>query len=47
MTLETSWGDLVTMSSPETNPLKLILQRRIRPRGSVRELARMRKVFPS
>jgi hypothetical protein len=47
MTLETSWGDLVTMSSPETNPLKLILQRRIRPRGSFRELARMRKIFPS
>jgi len=45
MTLDTSWADLVTMSSPEANPLKLILQRRIRPRGSIRELARMRKVF--
>ena len=30
---------------PDANPLKMLLQRRIRPRGSIRELARMRKVF--
>jgi hypothetical protein len=29
------------------SPVKSILSRRIRPRGKIRELARMRRVFPS
>ena len=45
VTLEASWADFVAQAKPEANPLKMILQRRIRPRGSIRELARMRKVF--
>ena len=45
VTLEASWADFVAMSKPGASPLKMILQRRIRPRGKLRELARMRKVF--
>ncbi|HWB68369.1 MAG TPA: SCP2 sterol-binding domain-containing protein, partial [Solirubrobacterales bacterium] len=43
--IETSWGDWVAQAKPDASPLKMLLQRRIRPRGSLRELARMRKVF--
>ncbi len=46
VTLETSWADWVASTKPDGNPLKMMLRRRIRPRGSLRELARMRKVFP-
>ena len=45
LTIEASWRDFVSMSKPEANPLKMILTRRIRPRGKLREIARMRKVF--
>jgi hypothetical protein len=45
VTLETSWADFVATGKPDAKPLKMMLQRRIRPRGSLRELARMRKVF--
>ncbi len=47
LVLETSWADWVATGKPEASPLKMVLQRRLRPRGSIRELARMRKVFPS
>ncbi len=47
LTLEASWSDFVATGKPESNPLKMILQRRLRPRGPIREIARMRKVFPS
>jgi hypothetical protein len=43
--MESSWADFVAMGKPEANPLKMIVQRRIRPRGKVREIARLRKVF--
>jgi hypothetical protein len=46
VTIETSWADWVASGKPDANPLKFMLQRRIRPRGPIRELARMRKVFP-
>ena len=46
LTLEASWADFVATGKPEANPLKMILQRRLRPRGPIREIARMRKVFP-
>jgi putative sterol carrier protein len=45
LVLEASWADFVAAGKPEANPLKMLLQRRIRPRGSIREIARMRKVF--
>jgi hypothetical protein len=44
--IETTWADWVASGKPDANPLKFLLTRRIRPRGSLRELARMRKVFP-
>jgi ribonucleotide reductase beta subunit family protein with ferritin-like domain len=45
VTFETSWADWLATTGPEGSPLKAMLKRRIRPRGSLRELARMRKVF--
>jgi hypothetical protein len=45
LTLETSWRDWVAFTGPEANPVRMMLQRRVRPRGSIRELARMRRVF--
>jgi Ribonucleotide reductase, small chain/SCP-2 sterol transfer family len=45
VTLEASWADFVSTGKPDANPLKLVLTRRIRPRGPIREIARMRKVF--
>jgi hypothetical protein len=45
LTLETSWADWIEFGKPDAKPLKMLLQRRVRPRGSIRELARMRKVF--
>jgi Ribonucleotide reductase, small chain len=47
LVLEASWGDFIATGKPDSNPLKMVLTRRLRPRGSFRELARMRKVFPS
>lgn len=47
LVLEASWSDFVATAKPDSNPLKMILQRRLRPRGPIREIARMRKVFPS
>jgi len=45
VTMEASWADFVATGKPDANPLKMVLTRRIRPRGSIREIARMRKVF--
>jgi hypothetical protein len=45
LTIEASWADFVGVSKPDANPLKMVLQRRIRPRGKLREIARFRKVF--
>jgi Ribonucleotide reductase, small chain/SCP-2 sterol transfer family len=45
LVLEASWADFVATGKPDSNPLKMILQRRLRPRGPIREIARMRKVF--
>ena len=47
LVLESSWADFVATAKPEANPLKMLLTRRLRPRGPIREIARMRKVFPS
>jgi hypothetical protein len=44
--IESSWADWVASGKPDANPLKFMLQRKIRPKGPIRELARMRKVFP-
>ena len=43
--IESSWADWIASGKPDAKPLKMVLQRRIRPRGNLRELARMRRVF--
>ncbi|HEY0317933.1 MAG TPA: ribonucleotide-diphosphate reductase subunit beta [Solirubrobacterales bacterium] len=45
VTIESSWADWIASGKPDANRLKMLLQRRIRPRGKVREVARLRKVF--
>jgi len=45
VTIECSWADWIASGKPDANRAKLLLQRRIRPRGPLREIARMRKVF--
>ncbi len=45
VTFETTWRDWVRSGKPDANPLRFVLQRRIRPRGKLTELARLRKVF--
>ncbi len=45
LVIESTWADWVASGKPDANQLKILLQRRIRPRGNLRELARMRKVF--
>ncbi|HEY5977800.1 MAG TPA: ribonucleotide-diphosphate reductase subunit beta [Solirubrobacterales bacterium] len=46
VTFETTWADWVNSTKPGQSPVKSMLRGKIRPRGSFRELARMRKVFP-
>lgn len=43
--IECSWADWIASGKPGANRLKMLFQRRIRPRGPLREIARMRKVF--
>jgi Ribonucleotide reductase, small chain len=43
--IESTWADWIASGKPDANQLKMLVQRRIRPRGPIRELARMRKVF--
>jgi hypothetical protein len=45
ITFESSWADWLNSTGPHGNPVKAMLQRRIRPHGNLRELVRMRKVF--
>ena len=46
VTFETSWGEWCNSTRPGASPVKSMLRGRIRPRGKVRELIRMRRVFP-
>jgi hypothetical protein len=45
VTIEASWADWLASTKPDAKPLKMVLSRKIRPHGSLRELARLRKVF--
>jgi Ribonucleotide reductase, small chain/SCP-2 sterol transfer family len=45
VTIESSWADWIASTKPDAKPLKFLLSRKIRPHGSLRELARLRKVF--
>jgi 1,2-phenylacetyl-CoA epoxidase catalytic subunit len=46
LTFETSWSDWVGVATQGEDPRRLLLRRRLRPRGSLRQLARMQRVFP-
>jgi hypothetical protein len=45
LTLDTSWADWIGISMRGEKPAKAILRRRLRPRGSLRQLARMSKIW--
>jgi len=45
LVIESSWGDWIDSSKPDANQAKMILQRKLRPKGKVREIIRLRKVF--
>ena len=45
VTIEATWADWLASTKPDANPLKMVLRRKVRPHGSIRELARLRKVF--
>ena len=45
VTIQSSWADWLASTKPDANPLKMVLTRKVRPRGRIRELARLRKVF--
>ena len=47
VTFETSWADWVLSTRPGASPVRSVLRGKIKPRGKVREILRMRKVFPS
>ena len=46
VTLQTSWEDFTHVLAGHTDPRKMLLRRRIKPRGKVRSLIRMNKLFP-
>jgi hypothetical protein len=46
VTLKLSWEDFVDVAAGREDPRKLVLRRRIRPRGKLRALARLPKVLP-
>jgi hypothetical protein len=45
LVIEASWADWIASGKPDANPLKMVLQRKIRPRGKLSEIVRMRRVF--
>ena len=46
VTLESSWRDWVALSTQGGDPRRAMLRRKLRPRGSLRALWRMQRVFP-
>ncbi len=46
VTLRTSWADWVDISIRGQDARRAILRRKLKPRGSLRQLARMQKIFP-
>jgi hypothetical protein len=45
LTLESSWADWIEISMRGESPAKAMLQRKLRPRGSLRQLARMGRIW--
>jgi 1,2-phenylacetyl-CoA epoxidase catalytic subunit len=46
LTLETSWRDWLEVSTYGGDPRRAMLRRRLRPRGSLRMLWRLQRIFP-
>jgi ribonucleotide reductase beta subunit family protein with ferritin-like domain len=46
LTLSTTWADWVEIATRGHDPRGMVLRRRLRPRGSLRQLARLKKIFP-
>jgi len=46
LTLEASWSDWIASSMGQSDPRMMMLKRKLRPHGPLRELIRMGKVFP-
>ena len=46
LTIETSWSDWIGVSLKGDDPRVALLRRKIRPRGPLRQLLRLNKVFP-
>ncbi len=46
LTLETSWRDWLEVSTYGGDPRRAMLRRRLRPRGSLRTLWRLQRIFP-
>ncbi len=46
ITIETSWQDWIRISTQGEKPGRLLLSRKIRPRGNLRKLALLPRVFP-
>jgi hypothetical protein len=46
VTLRTTWADFIDVSIRGGDARKAMLRRRLKPRGSLRQLARMPKIFP-
>ena len=47
VTIRSSWADWIGVSIKGEDPRRALLRRRIRPRGSVRNLMRLQRVFPA
>lgn len=45
VTLDTTWPQWIEISMRGENPAKAVLRRKLRPRGSLRELRRMQRVW--
>jgi ribonucleotide reductase beta subunit family protein with ferritin-like domain len=46
LTFETTWGDWIAVTTHRGDPRRAMLRGRIRPRGSIRHLPQMPKIFP-
>jgi ribonucleotide reductase beta subunit family protein with ferritin-like domain len=46
LTLSTTWADWIEIATRGRDARRLVLRRRLRPRGSLRQLMRMQKIFP-
>ena len=47
VTIRSSWADWIGVSIKGEDPRRALLRRRIRPRGSLRNLMRLQRVFPA